>query len=777
MGPQWLVARRCVGLNTPISETRPSFVNREGGWIARSALHTTGICAAVRVSRAAVRRYGGARAVIPGHPGVTLGAGVGRTPAGRGRTASRSLQPRPPPWSLPQSFVLRMPSRPQRSNPVTKHPFKHLLAACALLALSACEDPAGGGPRPLARVVIVAGDPQTAPAGTELPQPLTVRAEDAGGRPVQGQVLTFVVTAGGGSVPAATVQTDAEGMAANRWTLGTGLGEQRLEVRTTDPATGQPRTFAEFRATAAAGAPAQIELFKGNGQSAMVGTRLADSLAVIVRDAHGNPVPGVDVTWITPNGGTVSPNPSRTTAQGVASTSWLLPTTAAPLSIQAHAGAVSVGMFVQATPGPTASLTVVPNPITGAAGTRVQVEAVPRDAYGNLTHAPVEFSIRNTQIADVYYHQTDRSFVMNLHRAGETILVAYARGTTVGAEVPVRVSTTGAVAGRFSRISAGAGTSCGVTETGAAYCWGETAGSTPADAGFPGPVLDVDVYDMRCGLSQFPRAVRCSAYAEVAMGNWAIIDVGGHNVCALTTEGAAACWGANETGQLGNGSTVSSSTPVPVAGGRSYFDIATSRGHACAVAIDQTAWCWGGVGALGNTPGGAVWCDGRPCSPVPIPVKGGIRFRSVVVSVTHSCGLDTAGAAWCWGGNADGELGDGTTSAGWDVPVRVAGGLTFTVLSAGAAYTCGVTTTGAAYCWGDNEYGQLGIGTISRSVPLPTAVLGGLAFSDIDAGRDHTCGVTRDGRGYCWGLNTSGQLGIGPSPVRASTPQEVRLPG
>src|SRR5437773_1731242 len=147
-----------------------------------------------------------------------------------------------------------------------------------------------------------------------------------------------------------------------------------------------------------------------------------------------------------------------------------------------------------------------------------------------------------------------------------------------------------------------------------------------------------------------------------------------------------------------------------------------------------------------------------------------LMFAAVNAGGYHTCGVTTAGAAYCWGDNGSGLLGDGTTTPRTG-PVAVLGGLTFATVSAGRDHTCGVTTAGAGYCWGRNDYSQLGDGTTTQRTS-PVAVLGGLTFAVASAAWFYTCSVTTPGAAYCWGLNYSGQLGDGtttpwPSPVPA----------
>jgi alpha-tubulin suppressor-like RCC1 family protein len=162
---------------------------------------------------------------------------------------------------------------------------------------------------------------------------------------------------------------------------------------------------------------------------------------------------------------------------------------------------------------------------------------------------------------------------------------------------------------------------------------------------------------------------------------------------------------------------------------------------------------------------------------VPVAVSGGLGFASVSVGVNHACGVTTTAAAYCWGFEYYGELGDGTDNPGNPTyrasPVAVLGGLTFAAVSAGSDRTCGLTTGGTAYCWGDNYTGWLGVGSplpIDRSTPSPLPVIGGLTFAALSTGigEPFTCGVMAGGAAYCWGSNNFGELGDGTLAPRAS---------
>jgi alpha-tubulin suppressor-like RCC1 family protein len=200
-------------------------------------------------------------------------------------------------------------------------------------------------------------------------------------------------------------------------------------------------------------------------------------------------------------------------------------------------------------------------------------------------------------------------------------------------------------------------------------------------------------------------------------------------------------------------------------GGGSPQSIVGSNAYTCALANDGTAYCWGfnALGMLG---------DGTTTDRLtPVAVAGGLTFKTLSAGFFHVCGVTTGGSAYCWGANKYGHLGDGTM-VDRPTPVSVSEQLTFQSVSAGYAHSCGLTSGGAAYCWGYNLNGQLGDGTTSDRT-TPTAVAGGLIFKSLTANGWHTCAVTVDGDAYCWGLNADGQLGDGTIFTNRAVPVAV----
>ena len=234
------------------------------------------------------------------------------------------------------------------------------------------------------------------------------------------------------------------------------------------------------------------------------------------------------------------------------------------------------------------------------------------------------------------------------------------------------------------------------------------------------------------------------------------VSGGSAHSCGLTSGGAAYCWGFNAYGQLGTGTTTDSKVPVPVVGGLSFTFLAAGQHHNCGIATSGTTYCWGfnRDGQLGNGTLGGI-------STVPLPVVGSQAFAFLAAALYQTCGVTVGNAAYCWGGNYSGQLGNGTNRLRIPVPTPVEDhGVAFSTVSTGSDHSCGMTPLGAAYCWGANYVGQLGTGSMSDSrVPVP--VVGGLTMKVVSALHTHTCAVTITDVAYCWGNNGTGQLGVG----------------
>jgi alpha-tubulin suppressor-like RCC1 family protein len=396
--------------------------------------------------------------------------------------------------------------------------------------------------------------------------------------------------------------------------------------------------------------------------------------------------------------------------------------------------------------------------------------------------------------------------------------------STTQSLVPVAVSTSGDLSGKIlTQVSAGGNfLTCTLDTFGAAYCWGLNslgeAGNPATAVNFLVPVTvapsqattiaggNAHSCEIRSGKAycwgdnasgELGNNTTISSHVPVAVYTGGVlagvtltqIATGSSSTCALSSAGAAYCWGNNGSGQLGNKSTSTSHLPVAVYTGGVLAGVTLTRittGASVACALDSTgaAYCWGsdGSGQLGN----GVTTGTPQTSPLAVTTTGvlsGLTLTQVSASSNTVCALASTGAAYCWGTGTTGQLGNGTTTAAQNTPVAVTAtgvlaGVTLTQLAAGLYTVCSLASTGAAYCWGNNSNGQLGINSVIQSlVPVAvttTGVLSGVTLAQITLTSNSVCSLASTGAAYCWGYNIDGQLGINSTtqslvPVAVST--------
>jgi alpha-tubulin suppressor-like RCC1 family protein len=245
--------------------------------------------------------------------------------------------------------------------------------------------------------------------------------------------------------------------------------------------------------------------------------------------------------------------------------------------------------------------------------------------------------------------------------------------------------------------------------------------------------------------------------------------------CARRNDGTLWCWGSNEYGQLGTGNTQGSLQPVQVVDlGTEVHAVSLGGGFACARKNDNSLWCWGanefGQLGLGDTENRT-----RPEQVDAANLGTDVRYAST--GAIHTCARKTDGTLWCWGNNQNGQLGTGDTMPR-TVPTRIESpdlSADVDAPAAGSMFSCATKTDLTLWCWGANQYGQLGVGDDSMRlspaiVELPD-LAGGVPL--ISAGGAHTCAAKSDGTLWCWGNNRSGQLGAG-NKDNSSVPVQVK---
>ena len=456
-------------------------------------------------------------------------------------------------------------------------------------------------------------------------------------------------------------------------------------------------------------------------------------------------------------------------------------TTANPNTVQ-NAGSGSPTSLLYISPSVTAPSAPTINSVTGSAA-QLTVAFTKPVSNGGARITNYEYSSDNGSTWKAFSPATTSTPVMITERSDTTS--ALVNGTTY--EVMVR-----AVNSAGSGVASAAMSGVPFTVAGAPTIHSVTGSAAQLTVAFTTPVSNggatITNYEYSSDNGSTWKAfspATTSTPLEITVRSDAgeagtQISIGNEYSCALTQDGTVACWGRNEHGQLGNGTTTNSSVPVAVTGGalagKIVTHIATSAWHSCALTQDGTVACWGGndYGQLG---------DGITTnSSVPVAVTGGALAGKTVTHIAigyfHSCALTSDGVVVCWGRNDYGQLGDGTTTNS-SVPVAVTGGVlagkTVTRIDTRGLHSCALTSDGVVVCWGYNGYGQLGDGTTSSS-SVPVAVTGGVltgkTVTRIAIGAWHSCALTSDGVVVCWGYNYDGQLGDGTT-TNSSVPVAV----
>jgi hypothetical protein len=444
----------------------------------------------------------------------------------------------------------------------------------------------------------------------------------------------------------------------------------------------------------------------------VVGGRV--QLVAVPRDAAGQPLGGATVTWsVTGGAATVTP-------QGLVSG-------AAPgeASIVATSGQATARATISVVQGIAGTTTVVPGDSLLTQGDSTTVSVRSFDANGVAT-GPPRWSSSNPAVVTV-----DSMGRVRAAGAGAASVIA----TTPAGSGSVTLRVAAAVPA--AAIAASKTAVCALAMDGRLFCAGLGYGPAPMPVAPELRFSDVDGFGDR------------------------ITDTSGF--CALTAEGAAYCWGTNDSGQLGVGDTRSRSAPTAVEGGLQFDMLSAGDFHTCGITRAGEAFCWGAGsnGQLGN--------GDTASSSVPVRVAIDEPLAQVSAGQGSSCALTRAGRIYCWGFNRAGQVGDNSVPHNTSTPRPVTANVTFAGLNRRQTnFVCAVSTAGEPYCWGNTN--PLRVGDIQCPLPeggthacwpVPTRLGTPLRFNALTANAiGGMCGVTTDQRIACWGLNILDRFGI-----------------
>ncbi|MCC6335117.1 MAG: hypothetical protein IT380_14150 [Myxococcales bacterium] len=318
----------------------------------------------------------------------------------------------------------------------------------------------------------------------------------------------------------------------------------------------------------------------------------------------------------------------------------------------------------------------------------------------------------------------------------------YACTDALGAQAIAQVSFT-VTQPVFVEAASGMSHTCARAASGRVFCWGDNSNGA---VGVP-------------GAAQYRRPVLVGTATH-----WAHLAVGENLTCAITTGGQLWCWGTQALG-IGDGVAMTRATPTPVDSATDWARVSIGLDFVCGLKTTSSLWCWGT-----NTSGQLGQSNTTPSS-TPVRVGTDTDWQLVDVGVTSACGVRAGGTAWCWGDNQRGNLGDGTTTQR-TAPRQLGAAITWQSITAGYQSTCGLSAAGALYCWGYDNHGQLGDGSPGTSNTLSPAAVGtDTDWAQVSEGGQYTCARKTGGTLWCWGNNSSLQLGIGLADL--SLPAQV----
>jgi alpha-tubulin suppressor-like RCC1 family protein len=566
--------------------------------------------------------------------------------------------------------------------------------------------------------------------------------------------VTWYTVSGDGHFTSDQSVTDKAGVATNLFIVGT-----KANVTCVIFVMDENQLRGDAPPIAVMAGPPSVYAVTSSTLTADVGTTI--SLRAQLMDGFGNPIAiaGRVITWSVANGdgyyyqvgvqtnrlpapiharrastsgGTFASPTSTTNGQGVATVDFNVGTVNGSYVIVAQDDKAAVGSSAPITvrPGPIAKFVVTVSVTDPPAGAAVVLTAYPADSYDNritTSGIPVSWSATgggtlSSAVTNTGQDGTATNQLTTGPTPGTSYTVTVSGGSQTGGTSPA-ITTLEQIS--LSSLSNGFGSesSCGIATNGRVWCWGTRNGLLPSRP-LPGkPIGDQMMSVLSTAVS---------------------------HTCGITG-GTVFCWGADGSGELGDNATTARNTPAPINSSLSFTAVSAGSQHTCAIATTGAIYCWGrsDSGRLG---------DGTGFTGLgPIKVAGTVTFTALSAGDAHTCAIAVSGDAYCWGANEQGQLGNGSVTTA-STPTLVSGGLKFTAIAAGVGHTCGIAA-GAVYCWGDNTFGEIGDGSTTRRATAPTAVKSTSTFVAIAAGGFHVCAIASDASAYCWGDNTTRELG------------------
>jgi alpha-tubulin suppressor-like RCC1 family protein len=458
-------------------------------------------------------------------------------------------------------------------------------------------------------------------------------------------------------------------------------------------------------------------------------------LAAVARDSVNNTLTGRTITWSSSavQVATVSANGLVT---GVGEGAVTITATSEGKTANAT---VNVSRPAQAQ-APVATISIGAKADTIEAWDVVALQAVTRDSINQvLTGRPVQWTSSNAAVAMI---DANTGVLTGVNR-GTVTITATSEGKSASVSQVVVI--------RYRSLTAGTAHACNIASGGIVWCWGQNGNEGRIGSQNTGP-------------EEF------SAVPVMVPGNHRFTQVStyGRTTCGIRVDGKVMCWGSNNWGVGGQPSSVASAiVPQEIAGNLTFRSLSAGADQMCGITVNFIAYCWG------NNQWGQFG-DGKNLSNhVPQAVSGGATFSSITAGSSYTCAVTAAFAGFCWGADGAGQHGNGLPISNgntFSLTMRPMVGPAFASLSASNAVTCGLTAAGDAYCFGSSTGGRLG--SQGTATSTPRAVSGGLSFRNLSVGALHACGVTQQYEVHCWGMNGNGQLGQtlvngSVTPVRA----------